>query len=365
MISLVVPTYNEKDNIRPLVEKIHQSMSRVDNAEYEIVFVDDNSPDGTAEVVESLSPDYNVRLLLRKDKKGLASAVIDGFSVARGEVLGVIDADLQHPPDIIPKLLSAINDGADIAIASRYVKGGAVPTWGFLRRLISKGAIMLSRLLLPTTRNVKDPMAGFFFFRKELIDGKPLKPIGYKILLEILAMTNPKKVTEVPYVFSDRSSGRSKLGLNTQIGYLKHLFSIMLRNGEALKLGKFCLVGLSGTGVNTGMLWALVNFAGLQNLIALAISIETSIISNFLLNDYFTFHEKKLSAPRLLFRRFLQFNAVSLPGAAINLSVAHVLNSSFGVHYLLSNVIGIAIATLWNYFLNSWWTWRLQSELNE
>ena len=140
LVSIIIPTYNERDNIEPLVKRINSALSGYN---FEIVIIDDDSRDGTAVIAENLSNEYPVRVIVRKDEKGLASAVVEGFKQAKGEILGVMDADLQHPPEVLPDLLSAVEDDADIAIASRYVPGGAIPDWGLLRRLISKGAIFL------------------------------------------------------------------------------------------------------------------------------------------------------------------------------------------------------------------------------
>ena len=166
-ISLIIPTYNEKDNIIPLVERIHQALSGYD---YEIVLVDDNSQDGTIEVANSLAPRYPVKVIVRREERGLATAVVHGLKYATGSIIGVMDADLQHPPEVLPDLIKAIEGGADMAVASRYIKGGGCPNWGLSRKIISKVALMVAHLLLPATRQVKDPLAGFFMFRRENVD---------------------------------------------------------------------------------------------------------------------------------------------------------------------------------------------------
>ena len=156
-VSIIIPTYNERDNITPLVQRIDRALS---NYEYEIVFVDDGSRDGTVELITQLSREYPVKVEVRKNKKGLASAVVDGLRYANGQIVTVMDADLQHPPEVIPKLLQEVTGGADIAIASRYVKGGGCQGWGIVRRVISKGAIFLAHLLLPITRQVSENEPG-------------------------------------------------------------------------------------------------------------------------------------------------------------------------------------------------------------
>lgn len=355
-ISVIIPTYNERDNIGPLVEEISRTLAGED---YEIVFIDDNSRDGTAEAAESLAGRYPVRVVVRKTERGLASAVVHGFAQARGELLAVMDADLQHPPAVLKDMVRAARDGADVVIGSRYVVGGSCEGWGLTRRVISKGAIFLSHLLLPRTRHIGDPMAGLFLVKRPVIEGAALKPSGYKILLEVLIMGHYSRAVEVPYSFRVREKGESKLKASTQIDYLKHLFSLMRRTGELLRFVKFVLVGASGVLVNLGLLWILTRFAGLQrtDYLALGIAIEISIITNFILNDFFTFRDRRASGGSFLLR-LLKFNAICLPGAGIQSGIYALLYHGLGLYDLLSSFIGIAIATLWNYLFNLGWTWK-------
>ncbi len=354
-LSLVIPTYNEAASIAPLVERINGALSKFN---YEIVFVDDDSGDGTAEIASKLSARYPIKVIVRKGKRGLATAVVDGLKQADGSVVAVMDADLQHPPEVIPDLLKEAENGADVVIASRYVRGGECQNWSLARAVISRGAIFLAHLLLPLTRRVSDPVSGFFLFRKSVVAGAGLRPAGYKILLEILIEGKYRKVTEVPYTFHSRRQGKSKLGSRQQIDYLRHVYSLMKRKGELLRFVKFCLVGASGVLVNMGLLWLLTEFAGLFYLLSAAISIESSIISNFTLNDYFTFPDRRLKGGRNFLKRLVKFNMVSLVGLGLNMTVLWLLTSVLGVYYLLSNLCGIAAAILWNYVVNFWWTWK-------
>ncbi|MEA3442149.1 MAG: glycosyltransferase family 2 protein [Chloroflexota bacterium] len=354
-ISLIIPTYNERDNIAPLVERINAALS---SCNYEIVFIDDNSGDGTAELASALSPTYPVKVIVRQNEKGLASAVVDGLKHIKGQIIAVMDADLQHPPEVIPALLREIENGADIAVASRYVQGGGCQGWGLVRRIMSKGAVFLAHLLLPPTRRVNDPMSGFFMLNKQVVASADLKPTGYKILLEILMVGQHRSVAEVPYTFRTRTRGESKLNARQQIDYLKHIYSLMKRKGELLRFVKFCLVGASGVLVNMGLLWSLTEIAGLFYLLSAAISIETSIISNFILNDFFTFPDRRSAEVKSRLSRLAKFNVVSLGGLGINMALLWLLTEHFGLYYLLSNICGIAAATLWNYFVNTWWTWK-------
>jgi dolichol-phosphate mannosyltransferase len=189
-----------------------------------MVVVDDNSPDGTGELAETLSRDYPLKVVHRSGRAGLASAVVAGFEQAEKAVLGVMDADLQHPPEAIPLLLARIAEGADVVIASRYTPGGGTVGWSLGRRFISWGARRLSHLVLPPVKKVSDPLSGFFLLRRGVIEGVNLRPTGYKILLEILIRGKYSRVEEVPYLFENRKQGRSNLGLREYLRYLRHLY---------------------------------------------------------------------------------------------------------------------------------------------
>jgi dolichol-phosphate mannosyltransferase len=366
-ISIVIPTYNERENITPLVERIERALAPRD---YEVVFVDDNSRDGTAELINSLASKYPIRVLVRKDERGLATAVIHGIDYSEGETVVVMDADLQHPPEVIPDLLRKTESGTDIAIASRYITGGGMKEWGFTRRIISKGAIALAHLLLPSIRKVKDPMSGFFAFKREALGKACLSPRGYKILLEILVAGKFQNAAEVPFTFESRRLGASKLNAREQIEYLRHLFSLMWRTGELWRFIKFCLVGLSGVVVNYGLYWLLTRVAGFAPLdnaatggiasgnAAMAISIETSIITNFILNNYITFADRNVGGIKAFLGRLLKFNLICLVGGLIQIGVANLLTITLGIYDLISVLIAIVVAMLWNYLLNTWLTWR-------
>jgi len=223
-ISVVVPTYNERENLPTLMEALRSVLK---GHELEIIVVDDSSPDGTSEVAEQLSRKYgNVKVIRREGKRGLASAVIEGFNHASEDILGAIDADLQHPPENIGKMLKEIQNGADIVIASRYVEEGGIEGWSKRRRLISKVATLLARIVFPKIRKIRDPLSGFFLLRREALEGANLNPIGSKILLEILAKGTYGKVVEVPYIFQGRKKGKSKLGLKEYFNYLRHMFRL-------------------------------------------------------------------------------------------------------------------------------------------
>src|SRR6184192_3123109 len=205
VISVIVPTYNEAGSLPPLVERLASAMA---GHTWELVVVDDGSPDGTADVAARLSATHPVWVVRRAGKAGLASAVIAGFNESRGDILVVMDADLSHPPETVPALVKAIDDGADLAVGSRYVKGGATMDWPLRRRVVSRVACLIGNVLVP----VRDATSGFFAVRRTAIDGVRLNAIGFKIGFEVIARARTKTVVEVPYTFRDRELGASKFG---------------------------------------------------------------------------------------------------------------------------------------------------------
>lgn len=217
--ALVVPTLNEAGNIPVLLGRIHQAMSRVD-VDYEIIIVDDDSHDGTATIAtKHAKEDPRVRLFVRKGARGLAGAVIHGWERTDADLLGVIDADLQHPPEILPTLLAPVLDGADVAIASRYASGNGVGDWNKFRLFISRASTMATAPLQRKDLRVKDPLSGFFAVRRACIDGLQLQPEGFKILLEILVKGRIRKVVEVPFQFGNRHAGKSKADFKVALQY--------------------------------------------------------------------------------------------------------------------------------------------------
>jgi dolichol-phosphate mannosyltransferase len=216
-LSLVLPTYNEAANLERMVRALVEVLDGV-GCSFEILIVDDDSPDGTGRIADQLaaSSGGGVRVLHRKNERGLGTAVVAGWQAARGEILAVMDADGQHPPDLIPRLLAALDQGpnqsTDLAVASRYVSGSDIPRWNLVRRLGSRAATALTRLALPrAAAGVRDPLSGCFALRRELIQGVELKPLGFKILLEVLMRAPLTRVEEVEYVFAARAEGKSKL----------------------------------------------------------------------------------------------------------------------------------------------------------
>lgn len=228
LLSLVIPTYNERQNIVTLIQRVTPALEKALD-HFEIIVVDDDSPDRTWQAVEELAKDNRrLRVIRRRGEKGLATAVVTGWKAAKGKLLGVMDGDLQHPPEVLPVLLRSILDSqADMVIASRNVEGGAVSEWRPIRRLIAWGARSMAILILPgIVKSVRDPMSGYFLMKHTVIESTVLRPVGYKILLEVLARGKYQTVLEVPYVFEERKRGRSKLGPKQSIDFLIHLWRL-------------------------------------------------------------------------------------------------------------------------------------------
>ena len=218
-LSLVAPTYNERDRLPELVRAIFDAY-QAGGVHGELVIVDDNSPDGTGKLADELATRYPITVVHRAGKLGLGTAVIDGFKASQSRYVGVIDADLSHPPHLVPRMVDIITrENADVVIGSRYVPGGGTSNWETSRVLMSKFACLLARGLTP----VHDPTSGFFIMKRELAEGVTISAGGFKICLELLIRSAPSLVIEVPYVFSARTAGESKMNLKEALGYLSQL----------------------------------------------------------------------------------------------------------------------------------------------
>ncbi|WP_341739451.1 glycosyltransferase family 2 protein [Microcoleus sp. CAWBG640] len=361
--SLIIPTYNECQNIKKIVEKLSQLLDGSLAGDYEMIVVDDNSPDRTWEVALSLTLDYpQLRVMRREHERGLSTAVIRGWQAARGEVLGVIDADLQHPPETLLNLLAEIKRGADLAAASRHVAEGGVSDWSMMRRFLSRGAQTLGLVILPgVVGRVSDPMSGYFMVRRSCIAGKMLNPAGYKILIEVLGRGDIRWIGEVGYVFQERLEGESKVTWKQYIEYLRHLLRLRFARWPMGKFIRFGLVGFSGVFVNMGVLYVLRNFCKLELTRSLIVAAELAIVSNFLWNDLWTFGEisRRQRGNRQRLKRLLKFNTICLMGLILNVLLVNVMFNIFGMNEYLANLIAILAVTLWNFWINMKLSWRV------
>ncbi|MEO1593420.1 MAG: glycosyltransferase [Cyanobacteria bacterium J06632_22] len=375
VFSLVIPTYNESHNVENIVGQLTTLLDNVVPDHYELILVDDDSPDQTWAVAETLTQKYpQLRVMRRRQERGLSSAVIRGWQVAHGDILGVIDADLQHPPETLIQLLAAMQQGADLAVASRHVEGGGVSEWSLVRRFLSRGAQVLGLLILPNVvGRVTDPMSGYFMVQRRAIAGPRLSPVGYKILLEVIGRGQIKDIAEVGYVFQEREAGESKVTWKHYLAYLGHLAKLRSRGRfdrirqrfPLRRFLRFGMVGLSGVVVDMAMLYLLSDPAtlawGLTRSKILAA--EVAILNNFLWNDAWTFADiaRKQKGMGARVRRFLKFNTVCLMGLVLNVLLLNLIfNLVFNGQYrYLANLIAIALVTLWNFWLNLKLSWRV------
>lgn len=356
-ISIIIPTYNEKGNIGNLLDSIDKCL---ENVKYEIIIVDDSSTDGTIELVNRLMDRYPVRLVVREGMKGLASAVVEGFRRTKGDIFIVMDADFQHPPDKIMSLVEEIYKGQDIVIASRH--NGEFGNFGIVRSTISKGANAIARVLFPKLSNIKDIQSGFFALRKDVVNNIDLNPTGYKILLEVLILGRYASVKEIGYKFGNRENGDSKLGAKTIVDYVYHLISLSHRTGEINKLVKYSIVGISGIVVNTFVLFFFTDILKIFYLLSSAIAYETSILTNFIINDRWTF--KSVNNRSNFSTRALYFNYAMITGAIIGMLLLYIFTSLLSINYLISNIISIVIVFIWRYYASITVVWKHKLDKN-
>ena len=372
-VSIIIPTYNESKNILQILKSIGEHLPK--NLLAEAIVVDDNSPDGTGKIVEDYLKEvkqkigYIIHIIHRKTKSGLSSAVLRGIEYATGDTIVVMDSDFSHPPKIIPRLIEEIKrSGCDIAIASRYVAGGAVKGWTLKRKLLSSTATRIARKGLGI--NESDPMSGFFAFKRKIIDGLKLDAIGYKMLLEILVKTRGATVREIPYTFTNRMHGSSKLDSSTMFDYARSVWKLYKFGKTAeknetrdsvrflSKAARFYTVGASGLLVNY-LVSLLFADAGMNfwYIHATIIGIMFSMSSNFVLNKIWTFGDRNFEAKRTLaqYGKFIGFSSL---GALVQLVIVYVLVDSYQLLYPVALVLAVATAASSNFILNKKWTFK-------
>ena len=372
-VSIIIPTYNESENIIQILKSIGEHIPK--DIATEAIVVDDNSPDGTGKVVEDYINDtqnktgYTVGVIHRKTKSGLSSAILDGIQHSTGETVVIMDSDFSHPPKIIPQLIEEMETSeCDIVIASRFVPGGAINGWSTKRKLISKTAKGIAKAGLGV--NESDPMSGFFAFKRKILDGIKFDAIGYKMLLEILVKTKGAKVKEIPYTFTDRTRGSSKLDSSTMLDYVKSVWKLYRYGRKAKvsdtrtsirfisKAGRFYTVGASGLLVNyiISLLFAdaIINFWYIH---ATIIGIAVSMSSNFILNKIWTFEDRNFEAKKTLtqYGKFVGFSSL---GALIQLGMVYVLVDNYQFVYSVALILAVIIAASSNFIFNKKWTFK-------
>ena len=347
-LSIVVPTFREVRNLEALSLAI-DTVLRKQAVDYEVIFVDDDSKDGSEELGAQLAQRLPVRMIVRRNEKGLATAVVHGLDAARGEFVLVMDADLSHPAERIPEMLTKLETGAhDFVLGSRYIAGGSLdPSWTWFRHLNSKIATWLA---LPLAR-VRDPMSGFFAFRRaDMPDRRILSPIGYKIGLELLVKGEFKKPGEVPIHFADRVQGESKLSWKEQVRYLRHLRRLyQFRFPFLAEFVQFGAVGASGFAVDLLLYLGLQSLAGVGHVAARAFAFWGAASWNWAWNRVLTFSLRKKTRKRIQWPGFL---LTSLLGFAINVGSYYVLTHYvpyFETHKILALGVGVLLGFGFNF----------------
>ena len=354
-LTIVVPTRNERDNIGPLLEKLK---STLDGIAWEVVFVDDDSPDGTADLVRSLARhDPRVRCIHRIGRRGLTTACIEGILSSAAPFAAVMDADLQHDESLLPRMLAAAKtENLDVVIGSRYAEGGTVGAWDASRQQISSFATRLAQLLIG--RALSDPMSGFFLIRRSAFDAtvRRMSGHGFKILLDLFASTpQPFRYKELPYRFRERLSGESKLDTPAILEYLHLLLDKTVGRYLPVRFLLFALVG--GTGVLVHMFFLALGLLFLPFVTAKILSTFIAMTSNFLINNLVTYRDVRLKGRRLI-AGLLSFYAICSVGAFADVGVASILFFRQEASWWVAGIAGILIGSVWNYAMATAFTWR-------
>jgi len=354
---VVIPTFNERDNIVPLLEKLERSL---DGIRWEAVFVDDDSTDGTIEALRvACATDRRVRSVRRLGRRGLASAVVEGIQSNFAPYIAVMDADLQHDERLLaPMLVILRQDEADVVVGSRYLAEGSLGDWSQGRRTISRVATGLSRLVLRGC-HLTDPMSGFFMLKREMFDAavRRLSQEGYKILLDILASSPvPARIKEVPYVFGLRRHGESKLDSLVVLDYVALLLDKLVGRWLPVRFLMFAAVGSIGVLLHMAVLAAAVHL-GVPFLRAQIAATVIAIGGNFFLNNALTYRDKRLSGLGPVLLGLLSFYAVCSVGAVANVGIADFLFVK-DYDWWVSGICGILVGAVWNYATSALFTWR-------
>jgi dolichol-phosphate mannosyltransferase len=273
-------------------------------------------------------------------------------------MIGVLDADLQHPPEIVPVLVRRLQEtDADVVVASRYLRGSGRPGLSAWRALISQATRLLTRIVLKAGRTSTDPLSGCFLIRREVIDGVALRPVGFKILLEILARGRYRRVADVPYVFVERGAGRTKATMRQGVDLLRHLAMLMASSPEDSRLWKFLLVGASGVVVNMLVFWLFTRVLTVYFFWAGVVAGLVSTFTNFLLNNSFTWADRRARGLAVFLQRLGKYYAATGTGYVVYLGLLWGL-THLGMAPLVSNLVAVGIGGLFNYAVHNFWTWR-------
>lgn len=354
-LAVIIPTFNETANVRPLLQKLAVALAGI---HWEAVFVDDNSPDGTSDLVRQIAlTNKQVRIVQRIGRRGLSTAVIEGMLATAAPVLAVIDGDMQHDEGILPQLYEAVASGkADVAVGTRYTEGGGVGEWDATREKMSRFATSLAQKLLKAPLN--DPMSGFFAIRRDtLMAAMPrLSGVGYKILLDLIAsLPTAPKIAEVPYEFRTREHGESKLGALVMAEYASLLAEKTIGRFVPVRLIKFLMVGGLGVGVHLSVLGTALA-TGMDFMTAQTLAVTIAIAFNFFLNNIFTYRDRMLKGWGVV-AGLASFYLVSAVGAIANIGIGTWVNNQDS-RWWIAGMAGVLVGAVWNFAASSFVTWR-------
>lgn len=359
-LAIIVPTFNERGNVIPLLEKVEEALEARTAVSWEVVFVDDDSSDGTAAaVIERSRTDSRVRILRRIGRRGLSSAVVEGILSTTSPYVAVIDADMQHDERLLAQMLEALRGGKyDLVVGTRYTGDGGVGDWDRHRQTISWVATKLSALVVRA--NLSDPMSGFFMIRREAFEASlhHLSLQGYKILLDIVASApTPLRIKELPYVFRTRQHGESKLDALVSLEYLTLLLDKLFGRWLPAKFILFMTIGGVGVFVHMGVLTFLLKAVGTSFVVGQGAATVVAMTFNFFLNNMLTYRDKRLRGFWPVLGGLISFYLVCSIGAVSNVGIANALFSR-DYSWWVSAVAGIVVGAVWNYAASSVFTWR-------
>jgi dolichol-phosphate mannosyltransferase len=355
-LTVVIPTLNECDNVGLLVELLDAALDTVD---WEVIFVDDDSPDGTSERIRDISRrDRRVRCLQRIGRRGLATACIEGALATSAPYIAVMDADMQHDEKLLPQMLTLLkSEPIDLVVGSRHVAGGGIGGWDAGRAKMSNVAARLSRIICKA--EIADPMSGFFMMRREALEAalRRLSGQGFKILLDILASSpQPLRFRELPYKFRERQRGESKLDTLVAWEYMMLIVDKLIGHIVPIRFALFALVGGIGLFIHMAVLWFALTVVGAEFDPAQASAAVAAMTSNFFINNLFTYRDRRLRGLALL-RGLFTFYAICALGTIANVGIAGYIFSRNEVWWL-AGLAGVAVGSVWNYAVSSVFTWK-------
>lgn len=357
-LSVILPTFNERDNVGPITAALESALRGI---RFELVFVDDDSKDGTRDVLRELALEKpHVRVIHRIGRRGLSTAVTEGMLSTTAPYIAVIDADMQHDERVLPRMFELLRSGeADLVVGSRYTEGGGIGDWDASRARVSNTATRLARLI--TSSDITDPMSGFFAITRDALNGavRDLSGQGYKILLDIAASSKaPLKIREVPYEFRSRQAGESKLDALIVWEYLLLLVDKMIGHIVPARFVSFMFIGGLGVFIHMGVLGMLVAFGHPSFLYAQALATGLAMMFNFFVNNTLTYRDRRLKGAAQLAKGLVTFMLVCSVGAVANVGIADYMFSDFHYGWFTAGLAGIFVGVVWNYAATSVFTWR-------